>query len=384
MAAVRTLTSSSYQVQSKEGRRNRNILHQASEKKKGPSEFPLKPWEYKICCLFLILLESVVRIWSWQESCSVMYTKYQISSKWCHSSRRAPSHQTSPDSSPPFDFLRVYAVAVVVTCCEIKTTVTVRQCFVSDPQYRQHSILPPPPTLYCSPSKQPPTHQHSYWDLLILQVAVQTSGSPANSDRQCDLDMFWGSDFPMAAKLFAASSRTLESESDLLAINNGWHILQTPATIHVLQLCYSSSILVGTLTLLQSIQTKSIKQLLKMHIKKLNMEILARFGKEPLAGASMLSPMNLGPAKIPAYQWRPSMQQSLRLLRSMLIQSYSLIGSLPWTTSVFQPSCASFKSHQPHFVAEASSQRWYLELQLGQRWLSNLCVFLTGKVQEFC
>lgn len=160
----------------------------------------------------------------------------------------------------------------------------------------------------------------------------------------------------MAAKLFAASSRTLESESDLLAINNGWHILQTPATIHVLQLCYSSSILVGTMTLLQSIQTKSIKQLLKMHIKKLNMEILARFGKEPLAGASMLSPMNLDPAKIPAYQWKPSMQ-SLRLLRSMLIQSYSLIGSLPWTTSVFQPSCASFESHQPHFVAEASSQR---------------------------
>ena len=170
----------------------------------------------------------------------------------------------------------------------------------------------PPPTLYCSPSKQPPTHQHSYWDLLILQVAVQTSGSPANSDRQCDLDMFWGSDFPMAAKLFAASSRTLESESDLLAINNGWHILQTPATIHILQLCYSSSILVGfspihhsPLTLLQSMQTKkykSIKQLLKMRIKKLKMEILARFGKEPLGGASMLAPMNLDPAKIPAYQ----------------------------------------------------------------------------------
>ncbi len=41
-----------------------------------------------------------------------------------------------------------------------------------------------PHTLYCSPSKQRPTHQHSYWDLLILQVAVQTSRSLANSDRQ--------------------------------------------------------------------------------------------------------------------------------------------------------------------------------------------------------
>lgn len=168
----------------------------------------------------------------------------------------------------------------------------------------------------------------------------------------------------MAAKLFAASSRTLESESDLLAINNGWHILQTPATIHVLQLCYSSSILLGfspihhsPLTLLQSIQTKSIKQLLKNAYKKAKNGDFGSLWKGTSRGCLNALSNESRPCKDPSIPMEAFNAESETFAKYAHTASSVHCISLPWTTSVFQPSCASFESHQPHFVAEASSQR---------------------------